>query len=256
MTLPNNVELLRAIKVLHISDNPKTRATLYDALLGSTLILPLANEDVPTGQVDIHEGLQLDLVQAHNSQGDPLILAFTDMESLTRWESEPLPYIVIPAQPLFTMLSQQHAPMLMLNIAGTIGGEITQVEIQALGQGLHPTAPNAVDTESIDEQIEVRITPPHVRVSPHLPTYLKQVFGKYEAVESAYIFSLHRNNEPAALTLGVNLTGDATDIDTILREVASVIPPAIVEDGLQLMPLQGEMLDFVQMEFPAVYQAT
>lgn len=252
MTTITNPDLLKAIRVLHISDNIKTRDMLYRALLASTLILPIANPDLPAGEVALSEGLRLNLIQSQTAEGDPLVLMFSDVDALQRWSAEPMPYVVFEAPQLFGILAQTNTPHLMLNIAGTVGGEFTPTEIRALAQGIIPTTAQGVETEDTPQAIEV--LPPHVKVSSHLYTYLERLLSSHDTIHAAYIFSIRQEMQPLTLAVGIHFDAFPQDADAILRDFTSQIPAAIVKDGLSVLVLDGELLAFVQQHFSPAYQ--
>ncbi|HLA42167.1 MAG TPA: SseB family protein, partial [Aggregatilineales bacterium] len=110
-----NPDLIRAIRVLNISDNPKTRFLYYEALMNSTLLLPLASP-LEEGEITLGANSEIAFWQGETPQGEPFLLAFTDEKALLRWHPEDIQYFALPSTELIPLLALSDSPMLMLNI--------------------------------------------------------------------------------------------------------------------------------------------
>lgn len=252
-----NPTLLSAIRALKISDNPKTRGFLYNALMGSTLLLPLA--DAPDKDT-LQAGDKIAFAAGQTSEGEPLILAFTDLEALELWNPEGVPYITLPTKQLFPLLAAQNAPMLMLNIAGPIGGEITQREINWLAQGVTPTSPESIETETVPANT-IRIGEPDPPPVPALTAFLSHQCSGHSGIQAAYLLTLQQGENSPDLVCAISFEPSLSDemVDTILRELASATPHSIFEGisevSFSFMPLRGRVGEQIRANLTAFYEA-
>jgi len=250
----SNTALLKAIRALNISDNHKTRQTYYEALYDSALLVPVTVEDEPD---EITEDTPLDVFVAQPDDGLPMVLAFTDTDAMLRWNPDGVLYATMPAADLFAQLTEGAPVVLMLNIAGKVGGEITFEEMRLLAQGLIPNSPEAIETEELANLL-IEVQPLAKPPSPHLVNHYKQSLKQQSIIEAGYLFMLTTPPNAPQVVLGVLFADDTPpeQVETTLRQFASSVPPALIDESesLGFVPLNGELLAYLSEEFTPIYQ--
>lgn len=122
-----NPTLLRAMERLSRVRDMQARRQVYMALLYADLLLAL---DAPP-----NEDAELSLHRAGTLGKGEVVAAFTDWESLRRYEPRGLHYAVLSGMELFPRLAERRVASLLINPRGHVGGELYRNEILSISDG-------------------------------------------------------------------------------------------------------------------------
>ncbi len=165
--VPVNAELVHAIETVVAQDSPENRNAVYQALLQSKLLIPVAHplgEDGKPGLQEVVGSTPIEFVVMQDKQNTMSLLAFTDEESVKAWKPEGACYIAPFATDLFQMALEMNAASIVVNVAGPkTRGQIMRQEFQPLANGLIPTDENRGGTTPVE-------APPDRPVSFGVPT--------------------------------------------------------------------------------------
>lgn len=136
-TAPTNPGLLNAMRAVALNDSQETRQALYQEFLAATFLLP--QPEPPLGQSPAlswyTEGEPFTALADHDLQGRLVIPAFTDTTALFAWAPPDTSYVAMPAAAVFSLMLNVKADVLVINVAGPTGGELTRGEARILAQG-------------------------------------------------------------------------------------------------------------------------
>jgi len=231
---PSNPRLLRALA--NLTGDDVTRRQFYDALLNSTLFVPTETHLIQTTD----KGQPLLLVE--DEQGHNSLPAFTDLQALRRWmtqpkdsSDEPSPYITMPLQELLTNLPAEAAG-LWLNLADRASRLVSRGELSQITGGLVTT--------SVAEAMRREVAPPgaklNFRVPSNLPNGLvdrvRRVLNSEPDVSVGYLVLITQKGKRGRLAVGVRLIRLMEDalVDKLLFRVRRGINlPMRTSDGVR-----------------------
>jgi hypothetical protein len=122
-----------------LKDSFLTRRALYEALLRSVLLVPVANPPHADGWKTLSQDTTLQFIATRGPDGQKWLLAFSDSASLQRWKPSGSSFVGLEAITLFGLATQNEFDAIIVNVAGPTGGEITRVEFELLARGVSPT---------------------------------------------------------------------------------------------------------------------
>src|ERR1700730_14177420 len=101
---PENPALERAMHEMARNDNPKTRASLYKSVLGSTFIVQgnvSGGTEVGKGKWVADGSTRVAFKTIEHPPGNIVLPVFTSVEALTSWMGSEVQWIALGAQELF-----------------------------------------------------------------------------------------------------------------------------------------------------------
>ncbi len=257
---PQNPALELAMHEVAKNDNPQTRASLYKAILASTLIIPgriSGGAEVRKGQWTADEKSQLSLATIEQPPGNVVLPAFTALDALTCWAGLEVQWIALTAQALFQSISHGTIAEVHLNpfrpgqTFTRPGGVVTRHEFLALAQGLIPESriSDNVAQMKVGAGQKILIGRPTVEPPAELLAKLTAYFRQIPELRGAYLFQMtNQNVTSTVIGLHFSTDPDTQQMQQIMAGVGNIvrggIPPGI---SLDFMPLKsGSFLDSVK----------
>ncbi|NJL93719.1 MAG: SseB family protein [Anaerolineae bacterium] len=235
---------------------------LYDALLESTLLIPTQSLPPETeGEVELPAQSSLGVLMAQLPDGRAALISFTDEAALIQWRREGHPYIALPTRHFFPMAVENQIAVLIINPAGPVSGQLTDQEMRALAQGLHPGTPDAVEAHHLVAQQEVQVAAAEPGDMPSANTlgHLRHILQWHPNVQAVYVFWVRVGEGDPELAAGL-LFGpmpDPSALDQQMRQIVAAISPALDHDReLHFVALHGGWLPSVQAVGTLVYHPT
>lgn len=136
---PSNPELVQAMRRVAVNDSRATRHALYQALMRSVLLVPVANRPGSPGWKTLNQDTTMQFIVTTKPDGRTGLLAFSDSQAMQRWKPSGSGFVGLEATTLFALALQNGFDSVIVNVAGQTGGEITRGELELLAQGLFPT---------------------------------------------------------------------------------------------------------------------
>jgi SseB protein N-terminal domain/SseB protein C-terminal domain len=257
---PQNPALELAMHDVAKNDNPQTRASLYKAILSSTLIVPgriSGGAEVRKGQWTADENSRLSLATIEHPPGHVVLPAFTAVEALTSWAGLEVQWIALGAQALFQSIAQGTIAEVRVNpfrpgqTVARPGGVITRQEFLALAQGLLPESniSDNVAQMKVGAGQKILIGSPAVEPPAELLAKLTACFRQIPELRGAYLFQMTNQNVTSTV-IGLHFSTDpsAQQMQQIMARVGNIVRDRI-QPGLSLdfMPLKsGSFLESVK----------
>lgn len=257
---PTNPELERAMNAVAMNDNPKTRESLYKAVLASTLIVQgNVAGGVPASQgkriADANTRIAFHTIE--HPAGHVVLPAFTNVEALSSFAGPEAQWVGLKAQELFQSIAPSNVAEVRVNpfrqgqTVGRPGGIVTRNEFTALAQGLMPGPQVSSNTSEmkIATGQKMLIGKPAHEPPAELLTSLASHFKHLPQLQAAYLFQM-ANGGQSTTVVGLHFAQppDASEMEQIMRGIGTVvrgqIPPQM---SLDFMPLKdGSLLDGVR----------
>ena len=137
LSAPTNPALLDAMRAVALNDSPEARQTLYRELSAATFLLP--QPEPPAGEAPglswYRKGQPFAALAERDLQGRLVLPVFTDTTALFAWAPPEASYVAMPALALFALMLEVRADIIVINVAGPTGGELTPGEARILAQG-------------------------------------------------------------------------------------------------------------------------
>ena len=244
---PTNPELLTAMETIAQQDSPQNRRVLYDALINSQLLVPIAkplhNPD-RTGLQQVIGTTDVEFIVASNKQNQNALLAFTDEQAVSAWKSENSSYIASNAQDLFQMALEMNVAAIVLNVAGpTARGELMRWEIQSLAVGVIPAGTGQVGTSVITPPLdaEVKFFALNTKPPEQFLASLREAFASLPNVVAAYLMQAQIGQAEPHLVAGVQLSKEMSedDIHALMNQLGDKVSVLVPKD---------EFMDFIVVE--------
>ncbi|HEY3378309.1 MAG TPA: enhanced serine sensitivity protein SseB C-terminal domain-containing protein [Armatimonadota bacterium] len=237
----DNSSLIRAMQVCRDAYSPRHREKAYQELLQSTLLVPAQpRADTANGdRTGDSGGEDVGLLMTNNPEtGEPVILAFTDRETMTAYQVPEGCCLCIPAAQLFQRLSPATAPSLIVcaldaylpvshpEILQLAGGQIPPPQVTAIPASMPNSGPIAFKALDTD-----------------LPSSLRQELNTLLApaaeIRAVYIFLIREDDQQApgfAAAVIVSQMPKEHTIRPLLDELARCITPYLpVETPLTML---------------------
>jgi len=244
---PTNPELLSAMETIAKQDSPENRKTLYDAILNSQLLIPIAKSLGNQGASGLQQVIgttDVEFIVVTNKQTQTALLAFTDEQAVHAWKPTESIYIASNAPDLLQMALEMNVAAIVLNVAGpTARGELMRWEIQSLAAGTIPTTTTQVGTSVITPppDAEVKFFPLTTKPSEKFMTGLAETFASHPQVVAGYLMQAQIGDAAPHLVAGVQLAKVMTEPE--IHHVMNHLGDKVSE-----LLAQGEFLDFIVIE--------
>jgi hypothetical protein len=257
---PENPALEHAMQEMARNDSPKTRASLYKAVLASTFIVQgtvSGGADVGKGKWIADGNTRVAFRTIEHPPGNIVLPVFTDVEALTSWAGSEVQWIALRAQELFQSIAPGNIAEVRVNPfrpeqeISRPGGIITRNEFMALAQGLLPesTISNNTAQFKVAAGQKLLIGKPAKVPPSELLRKLTEYFQRIPEVRGAYLFQMANQNVTSSV-IGLHFAGEPEKhrMEHIMQGVGDVtrgeIPSGV---SLDFMPLKtGPLLDSVQ----------
>src|SRR5208282_1205232 len=257
-TEDGNSQLVRAMQEVASNDSPATRKRLYDALLGSMLLVPVS--EIPAGlSPGLHttrEEVPIQLTAVPDRNGIKITAAFTDIEALRNWDPN-TPYIGFKAQDLFRLIMGTDIQELALNPFDPIrkmirpGGRVKRDEMELLSKGVIPGhAGQKMAQFQYKANEKVFIGRPAHPPSAEVEELLKTQAASFPSIAELHVFQMATQQEGSSHTvIGISLSADisrAQQEEIVWAMGESVRPELGSDQSLDFMFLRGPLRDQVQ----------
>jgi hypothetical protein len=257
---PKNPALERAMREMARNDNPKTRKSLYKAVLASTFIVPgngSGGTEVRKGEWIADSSTRVAFKTIEHPPGNIVLPVFTDIEALTSWAGSEVPWLALSAQELFQSIAPGNIAEVRVNpfrseqTISRPGGIITRNEFMALAQGLLPELMISSNTAQLKVAagqkllIGVSANEPPTELLKKLTDYFQQI----PELRGAYLFQM-TNQDVTSSVIGLHFAAEPNvqRMEQIMQGIGEVTTGAIpAEVSIDFMPLRtGPLLDSVQ----------
>ncbi|MBI5033486.1 MAG: enhanced serine sensitivity protein SseB C-terminal domain-containing protein [Chloroflexi bacterium] len=244
---PSNPELLSAMVTIAQKDSPENRRVLYDALINSQLLVPIAkplHNPNKTGLQQVIGTTDVEFIVVTNKQDQTALLAFTDEPAVKAWKPEDSNYIASNGTDLFQMALEMNVAAIVLNVAGpTARGELMRWEIQSLASGIIPESGGQVGTSVITPppDAEIKFAPLHTKPSEKFLTGLKDAFACFPEIAAGYLMQAQIGDAAPHLVAGVQPVGEMKEdeIHSLMNRLGDKVSGYLSH---------GEFIDFIFIE--------
>jgi hypothetical protein len=250
-------ELVRAMHELASNEKPENRKKVYEALLGSMLLVPVP--EIPAG---LSPGLQtttdevrIQLTGMTDRNQLRVTAAFTDLEALRNWDPN-TPYLGLKAQELFRFVMGTDIQEVAINPFDPIrkmmrpGGRVTRPEIDLLSKGLLPSRVGPKDVQfQLKANEKVFIGRPAHPPSQAIEELLRSKAASLPAIAELYIFQMATQAGSSHTVVGIDVSENLArgEQDEIARSMGVAIRPELKPgQSLDFLFLRGPMRDQVR----------
>lgn len=244
-----------------ISDNTHTRRAAYEALLESTLMLPIIGyaETSKWEWKKAQAGQAFQFVTNRNAEGGTVFLAFTDAPSVRAWRPVGCSCVAFNAHDLFSTLLQNNAAAVVVNPAGPTGGKITQEELEALAAGTIPEYQGNAAKMQTASGTAIYVGMPAKQPPEHLMTRLRDGMAAHSEICAGYLFQSYvQGRAKASLTAGLLFSKPITQQKTeeLMDDLAGRVRWLMAADeSLDVMALSDEnILRLVQQATAPLFE--
>jgi hypothetical protein len=255
-----NPTLVRAMHDIAINENPENRKKVYEALLGSMLLVPVA--EIPADLSGLGPGLhtatsktQIQLRRITDGNQIQLTAAFTDLEALRNWEPN-TPYLGLNAPDLFRLVMGTDIQEVAINPFDRSrkmirpGGRVTRAELELLSKGIVPGSPESkIAQVQLKANEKVFIGRPANPPTPALEELLRSTAASFPAISELYVFQMATQDGTSHTVIGINLGEDVSreQQDEIAQSLgASVQAELKGGQSLDFMFLRGAMREQIR----------
>jgi len=255
-----NPALVRAMRDIALNDNPETRTKVYEAMLGSMLLVPVP--EIPADLASLGPGLhtatsktQIQLRRITDRNQVQVTAAFTDLEALKNWDPN-TPYLGLNARDLFRLVMGTDIQEVAINPFDPVrkmirpGGRVTRAELELLSNGIVPGSPESkIAQVQLKANEKVLIGRPANPPSPAVEELLKSKAATFPSIAELYVFQMATQVGSNHTVIGINLSEDASrdQQDEIARSLgASVQPELKTGQSLDFIFLRGAMREQIR----------
>lgn len=254
----SNQALVTAMNKLASNESPENRREVYEALLGSMLLVRVP--EIPSG---LGAGLQITkadtqihLISTLDCNRVRITAAFTDLEALRNWDPN-TPYLGIKAQDLFRLVMGTDIQEIAINPFGPAGktirpgGRLKRHEIKLLSEGKFPsgTGPGIAQFQ-MKEGEKVFIGAPAHPPSPTVEELLKNEAKSLAPVAELYVFQMATAQAGSSHTvIGIVLSDELPkdQKDEVVKTLSTSVRTELKRDqSLDFMFLGGPTRDQVR----------
>lgn len=255
-----NPVLVRAMHDIALNENPENRKKVYEALLGSMLLVPVP--EIPADLSGLGPGLhtatsktQIQLRRVIDRNQIPITTAFTDLEALKNWDPN-TPYLGLNAPDLFRLVMVTDIQEVAINPFDPVrkmiraGGRVTRAELELLASRV---VPGSAESKAVQFQLraneKVLIGRPASPPSPAVEELLRSTAASFAAIAELYVFQMATQAGPSHTVIGINLGEDVSreQQDEIARSFgASVQAELKGGQSLDFMFLRGAMREQIR----------
>jgi hypothetical protein len=254
-----NPALVRAMRDIALNDNPETRKNVYEALLGSMLLVPVP--EIPADLAGLGPGLhtatsktQIQLRRIADRNQVPITTAFTDLEALKNWDPNTT-YLGLNAPDLFRLVMGTDIQEVAINpfdIARKMirpGGRVTRAELELLANGIVPGSPASTTVQlQLKANEKVLIGRPSKPPSAAVQELLRSTAASFASIAELYVFQMAAQ-AASHTVIGISLSEDVSreQQDEIARSMgASVQAELKGGQSLDFMFLRGAMREQIR----------
>ena len=241
-----NHDLVKAIRDMTLNNVPYNRQKVYRSFLKGSFIIPTPpHPDVKEPRlVYVTEEKKIDVIAGKNSEGEPVLFVFTDMESLYAWKPGGCGYIVMDAPGILGFTIDSKFSMIVINPAGPTGMELTRNEINMLREG---TITRDYDKDlkmgsfSIPKDTNIYIGAPAKEPSVELKDMCRREAVVHKEIESVYLYqAIYGKGEPH-LVVGIYFSYNTGEdvVRKIISSIMNKVTPLIKKD---------EYIDFTELK--------
>jgi hypothetical protein len=255
-----NPVLVRAMHDIALNENPENRKKVYEALLGSMLLVPVP--EIPADLSGLGPGLhtatsktQIQLRRVIDRNQIPITTAFTDLEALKNWDPN-TPYLGLNAPDLFRLVMGTDIQEVAINPFDPVrkmiraGGRVTRAELELLANRV---VPGSAESKTVQFQLraneKVLIGRPASPPSPAVEELLRSTAAAFAAIAELYVFQMATQAGPSHTVIGISLGEDVSreQQDEIARSLgASVQAELKGGQSLDFMFLRGAMREQIR----------
>jgi SseB protein N-terminal domain/SseB protein C-terminal domain len=255
-----NPVLVRAMHDIALNENPENRKKVYEALLGSMLLVPVP--EIPADLSGLGPGLhtatsktQIQLRRVIDRNQIPITTAFTDLEALKNWDPN-TPYLGLNAPDLFRLVMGTDIQEVAINPFDPVrkmiraGGRVTRAELEPLANRV---VPGSAESKTVQFRLraneKVLIGRPASPPSPAVEALLRSTAASFAAIAELYVFQMATQAGPSRTVIGINLGEDVSreQQDEIARSLgASVQAELKGGQSLDFMFLRGAMREQIR----------
>lgn len=252
-----NPSLLSAMHEIALNDTPEKRSRLYNALLTSTLLIPVPRvpPGLSAGLQTAAEGFPVQLPIMLDRQQRRITVAFTDLEALGEW-SPNSPYLGLAARVLFQSVMRTDLQQVVINpflsnrSPVRPGGQVTrpEMELLALGQIPGKLGPGIMQFE-LGQNHQVNIGKPAHPPSEKIQALLKKAAAEHADIAAVYLFQMAIASGSSHCVAGVVLDGapPMAKQESIVVSLGSCIRPELsANQSLDFMFLTGALRQQVE----------
>jgi hypothetical protein len=243
-----NPALVRAMHDIALNENPENRKKVYEALLGSMLLVPVP--EIPADLSGLGPGLhratsktQIQLRRITDRNQVQVTAAFTDLEALRNWDPN-TPYLGLNAPDLFRLVMGTDIQEVAINPFDPVrkmiraGGRVTRAELESLSKGIVPGSPESkIAQVQLKTNEKVLIGRPAHPPSPAVEELLRSKAASFPSIGELYVFQMARAGSSHTV-IGINLSEDVS------REVQEEIARSLGA-SVQAELKGGQSLDFM-----------
>lgn len=248
-----NPALVRAMHDIALNETPENRKTVYEALLGSMLLVPVP--EIPADLAGLGPGLhtatsktRIQLRRITDRDADlkqvPITAAFTDLEALKNWDPH-TPYLGLNAPDLFRLVVGTDIQEVAINPFDPVrkmirpGGRVTRAELELLANGIVPgSAASTTAQLQLKANEKVLIGRPAKPPSSAVEELLKSKAATFPSIAELYVFQMATQAGSRHTVIGINL---GEDVSRELQEEIARSLGASVQAELK----GGQELDFM-----------
>jgi type III secretion system (T3SS) SseB-like protein len=259
-----NPELVRAMHELALQENPENRKKVYEALLGSMLLVPVP--EIPADLAGLGPGfhtatsktqIQLRRVIDHNTDRNQVQVtaAFTDLEALKNWDAN-TSYLGLNAPDLFRLVMGTDIQEVAINPFDPArkmirpGGRVTRAELELLANGFVPGSPASKPAQlQLKANEKVLIGRPATPPSAAVEQLLRSKAASFASIAELYVFQMATQAGSRHTVVGISLNEDVSreQQDEIARSLgASVQAELKGGQALDFMFLRGAMREQIR----------
>lgn len=243
-----NPALVRAMHQIALNDTPENRKILYEAMLGSFLILPVPEipKNLAPGLQSLQTNVQIQLTGFLDKKQQKVTPAFTDVEALRNWDPN-TPYLGLKAQEFFRFVMGTDIQEIVINPFDPIrkmvrpGGRVSRWEADLLSKGCIPTRPVVQGAEFQINAGQVMIGSPAQRLSATVEEWLRTQVQSSPEIDALYVFQMavpHGDQWSSHTVIGIKLAAPPS------QNLASAIARRLGE-GIRPQLSSGQALDFM-----------
>jgi hypothetical protein len=249
---PANPRLLKALSSAHNTTDLTLKNGLYEALLNSTLVIPVASEVSGTGA---GRGRQQFLL-VEDDHG-PTVPVFSDLQAMQRWQPGATQFVSVPMTQLLRESFPPAVSGIWLNLADRTARFVSRAELSHITGGLIQP--------SYAQQVEVELAPLHedfeVKMIEPMPVELVQKLSatlRREAdVASGYLFQVNTGVKGERVAVGIRLTRllEPAQIEQLLKRIKkSLTGPSVYRGTIDVIVLDYAKHKKVGAAMPALFE--
>jgi SseB protein N-terminal domain/SseB protein C-terminal domain len=255
-----NPALVRAMRDIALNENPENRKKVYEALLGSMLLVPVP--EIPADLSSLGPGLhtatsktQIQLRRITDRNQVQVTAAFTDLEALRNWDSN-TPYLGLNAPDLFRLVMGTDIQEIAINPFDPVrkmirpGGRVTRSEFELLSKGIVLGSPESkIAQVQLKANEKVLIGRPANPPGLAVEELLRSNAATFSAIAELYVFQMATQAGSSHTVVGINLSEDVSreQQDEIARSLGTSVQGELKGgQSLDFMFLRGAMREQIR----------